>query len=67
MVPIVENEIKKAIRQRRLSLVGWYHSHPTAPATPSLRDIDAQLEYEIHMKGNSDANYTPCVGVICCK
>uniref|UniRef100_A0A1B6DKE7 MPN domain-containing protein n=3 Tax=Clastoptera arizonana TaxID=38151 RepID=A0A1B6DKE7_9HEMI len=65
MVPIVENEIKKAIRQKRLMLVGWYHSHPTAPATPSLRDIDAQLEYEIHMKGSSDANYTPCVGVIC--
>lgn len=67
MAPIVESEIQRAIDQRHLTLVGWYHSHPTAPATPTLRDIDSQLDYEIQMKGNSDASYTPCVGVICCK
>lgn len=65
MAPIVESEIQRAIEQRHLTLVGWYHSHPTAPATPTLRDIDSQLDYEIQMKGNSDASYTPCVGVIC--
>ncbi|GLG95109.1 Uncharacterized protein GBIM_02152 [Gryllus bimaculatus] len=55
MAPVVEAEIFRAIEQRHLILVGWYHSHPHSAATPSLRDIDAQLEYEIRMKGNSDA------------
>ncbi|XP_059473619.1 MPN domain-containing protein-like isoform X2 [Neocloeon triangulifer] len=61
----VEVDIYKALEQRRLTLVGWYHSHPRSPAAPSIKDIDAQLEYEIKMKGPSDATYTPCVGVIC--
>ncbi|XP_022189367.2 MPN domain-containing protein CG4751 [Nilaparvata lugens] len=63
--PMMEAEICKALEQRRLTLVGWYHSHPYAPATPTIRDIDSQLEYEIKMKGNNDASYTPCVGFIC--
>ncbi|XP_063242924.1 MPN domain-containing protein isoform X2 [Bacillus rossius redtenbacheri] len=65
LAPLVEADIYRAIEQRRLTLVGWYHSHPSTSATPTLRDIDAQLDYEIRMKGNSDASYTPCVGVIC--
>ncbi|XP_047000085.1 MPN domain-containing protein isoform X1 [Schistocerca americana] len=65
MAPLVEADIYRAMEQRHLTLVGWYHSHPFTAATPTLRDIDAQLEYEIKMKGNSDASYTPCVGVIC--
>ncbi|XP_021929508.1 MPN domain-containing protein-like isoform X2 [Zootermopsis nevadensis] len=65
LAPLVEADIFRAIEQRHLTLVGWYHSHPFAAATPTLRDIDAQLDYQIRMKGNSDASYTPCVGVIC--
>ncbi|XP_023716849.1 MPN domain-containing protein isoform X2 [Cryptotermes secundus] len=65
LAPLVEADICRAIEQRHLTLVGWYHSHPFAAATPTLRDIDAQLDYQIRMKGNSDASYTPCVGVIC--
>ncbi|GFG35992.1 hypothetical protein Cfor_03573 [Coptotermes formosanus] len=65
LAPLVEADIYRAIEQRHLTLVGWYHSHPFAAATPTLRDIDAQLDYQIKMKGNSDASYTPCVGVIC--
>ncbi|KAJ9577212.1 hypothetical protein L9F63_006186, partial [Diploptera punctata] len=65
LAPLVEADIYRAIEQRHLTLVGWYHSHPFAAATPTLRDIDAQLDYQIRMKGNSDASYTPCVGVIC--
>ncbi|XP_073986776.1 MPN domain-containing protein isoform X2 [Rhodnius prolixus] len=63
--PLVEEDIFRAIDARRLSLVGWYHSHPRAPPTPTLRDIDSQLEYEMRMKGPSDASYIPCVGLIC--
>ncbi|XP_018562633.1 MPN domain-containing protein CG4751-like isoform X2 [Anoplophora glabripennis] len=60
----VELEISKAIDREKLTLVGWYHSHPFAAAAPTLRDVDAQLDYQIKMKGTSDNNYTPCVGII---
>jgi len=31
---------EKAAREKRLELVGWYHSHPDAPARPSEYDRD---------------------------
>ncbi|KAL7298105.1 hypothetical protein TKK_0009110 [Trichogramma kaykai] len=61
----VEAEISKAMEWKRMTLVGWYHSHPKSHASPSLRDVDAQLDYQIKMKGPSDNVYTPCVGLIC--
>lgn len=63
----VEAEISKIIEREKLTLVGWYHSHPFTPAAPTLRDIDAQLDYQIRMKGPSDNNYTPCIGIIICE
>lgn len=51
--------------KKNLILVGWYHSHPRIAAQPTLRDCDAQLEYQIKMCGISDETYTPCVGLIC--
>lgn len=65
--PQVEAEISKSIDREKLTLVGWYHSHPFLPCAPSLRDIDAQLDYQIRMKGVSDNSYTPCIGFIVCK
>jgi len=52
--------------KKNVQLVGWYHSHPKAQAQPTLRDCDAQLDYQIRMRGPSDATYTPCIGIICC-
>lgn len=60
----VEVEISKLIEKEKLTLLGWYHSHPFTPAAPTLRDIDAQLDYQIRMKGSSDNNYLPCIGII---
>ncbi|KAJ3634078.1 hypothetical protein MTP99_010986 [Tenebrio molitor] len=60
----IEAEISKAIEKEKLTLVGWYHSHPFAAAAPTLRDVDAQLDYQIRMKGTTDNNYTPCIGII---
>ncbi|CAH0557896.1 unnamed protein product [Brassicogethes aeneus] len=60
----VEAEIAKEIEKEKLTLVGWYHSHPFAAAAPTLRDVDAQLDYQIRMKGTSDNSYTPCIGII---
>lgn len=60
-----EAEIARAMEWKQLTLVGWYHSHPRTHASPSLRDVDSQLDYQIKMKGLSDNSYTPCVGLIC--
>lgn len=60
----VEMQISRTISKEKLTLVGWYHSHPFTAAAPTLRDIDAQLDYQIKMKGLSDNSYTPCIGVI---
>lgn len=64
---LVEFDIHMEIEKLGLSLLGWYHSHPTNPAMPSLRDCDNQLEYQIKMRGPSEISYIPCIGVICCK
>ncbi|KAG7311456.1 hypothetical protein JYU34_002498 [Plutella xylostella] len=62
---LVELEIQVEIEKLGLALLGWYHSHPTNPAMPSLRDCDNQLEYQIKMRGPSEISYVPCIGVIC--
>ncbi|XP_012162533.1 MPN domain-containing protein CG4751 isoform X2 [Ceratitis capitata] len=59
-----ECNIRNMILQDQLLLVGWYHSHPKFQAEPSLRDCDAQLDYQIRMRGSSDVNYTPCISTI---
>lgn len=65
--PLAEAEIRKIIKSQGLNVVGWYHSHPTAPPTPSIRDIEMQLDYELRMKGANDSTYLPCIGFICCE
>ncbi|CAG4998877.1 unnamed protein product [Parnassius apollo] len=62
---LVEIEIQMEMEKLGLTLLGWYHSHPTNPAMPSLRDCDNQLEYQIKMRGPSEISYLPCIGVIC--
>ncbi|KAG6452555.1 hypothetical protein O3G_MSEX007669 [Manduca sexta] len=62
---LVELEIQMEIEKLGLTLLGWYHSHPTNPAMPSLRDCDNQLEYQIKLRGPSEILYIPCIGVIC--
>ncbi|XP_026324590.1 MPN domain-containing protein CG4751 isoform X2 [Hyposmocoma kahamanoa] len=62
---LVELDIQMEIEKLGLTLLGWYHSHPTNPAMPSLRDCDNQLEYQIKLRGPSEISYIPCIGVIC--
>lgn len=59
-----EYEIQKAMIAKDIQLVGWYHSHPRFSPQPTLRDCDKQLDYQIKLRGTSDATYTPCVGLI---
>ncbi len=60
----IESEIYSQIYGRHLQLVGWYKSSsPKSPALPSLKDSEAQLEYQIKLLGNSDSTYSPCIGI----
>ena len=54
------------MKVRGLTLVGWYHSHPTYQPDPSVRDIAAQQHYQNCMKVEKTP-YEPCVGFIVCK
>jgi len=61
----VETEIYEELYGKQLTLVGWYHSNPAGPPAPSAKDCFDQLDFQIKLLGNSDASYTPCVGLIC--
>lgn len=62
----VEEEIRLAMKARGLVVVGWYHSHPTYQADPSVRDIAAQQHYQKCLKMEK-STYEPCLGFIVCK
>lgn len=63
--PHIDEEIRSDIEHRNLTLVGWYHSHQKKCSNhPTIRDIQAQMEYQITMK-EAPGGYTPCVGLIC--
>ena len=47
------------MRVNGLIRVGWYHSHISSVALPSLRDVDVQ--YEMQMMSSTH----PTVGLIC--
>nr|CAG4646851.1 EOG090X020Z [Megafenestra aurita]SVE92250.1 EOG090X020Z [Megafenestra aurita] len=59
-----EVKIAQSMESSGLSLVGWYHSHPMAPPTPTVQDIDTQLEYQLRLKGTGEQGYRPCVAMI---
>ena len=46
-----------------LSVVGWYHSHPSNDALPSVSDISQQLMYQESLE-NNDTITNPCIGFI---
>jgi len=64
---LIEKEVRNTFTEKNIVLVGWYHSHPETIATPTLRDIESQLDYEVQIKGPTIESYIPCVGIICCE
>lgn len=46
MDPISEMQACEYFEQQGVSLIGWYHSHPSFAANPSKRDIETQLMYQ---------------------
>ncbi|KAK2140678.1 hypothetical protein LSH36_1280g00098 [Paralvinella palmiformis] len=61
--PGIESKIKERMHSDGLTLAGWYHSHPNYSANPSLRDLEAQIEYQLQMKGPGES-IQPCVSLI---
>ena len=61
---IVQDEVIQNIRQRNLSLIGWYHNHFNRAAQPTIKDIECQINYQLIMC-ESEMQYLPCIGVIC--
>lgn len=59
-----ESKIAQLIESAGLLMVGWYHSHPCSPPTPTVQDIESQLEYQLKLKGNGDQGYRPCIAFI---
>lgn len=57
---VTEEQIRQELHRRSLFKVGWYHSHPTSPAEPTLRDIEHQLQYQMKFSANN-----PMLGLIC--
>ena len=55
-------QIKDRMKSIGLHVVGWYHSHPSSEATPSVNDVTQQLMYQesIQTKNGDE----PCVGLI---
>ena len=46
MDPVSQTLASEQISQSGLSVVGWYHSHPTFRPDPSVRDIETQLKLQ---------------------
>lgn len=42
-----------------------FHTTFLLKAHPTLRDIDNQLDYQVQLRGTSEATYSPCLAIIC--
>jgi len=67
MDPVGQTRATEAISNLGLSVVGWYHSHPTFQPEPSITDIDNQAIYQQLFQsevGNEGGSVCPFVGLI---
>jgi len=69
MDPISQIHAREAIANHGMSVVGWYHSHPTFQPDPSVTDIENQASYQQLFTKDSDSqnlSYTDSNSVIDC-
>lgn len=59
MCPVSQVEQSSDITQSGFELLGWFHSHPTFPATPSRTDLKTQNEIQMQFAPNN-----PFIGFI---
>jgi len=55
MDPVGQIYAREAISNHGLSVVGWYHSHPTFQPNPSVTDIENQASYQQLFQGDNEA------------
>ena len=65
MDPTSEMEVRAEILEQGLMIVGWYHSHPVFEASPSVRDIENQRNYQKLFQCER-TQLNPFVGAIIC-
>ena len=63
MDPMSELEATNYFSKLDLSVVGWYHSHPTFQPDPSIRDLDTQWSYQ-QLITDQGTRKRPFVGLI---
>ncbi|KAI8150018.1 hypothetical protein BJV82DRAFT_6835 [Fennellomyces sp. T-0311] len=63
MDPESEMKAREMFAQKGLSVVGWYHSHPTFEPNPSIRDIQYQCLYQTLFRDET-TGVEPFIGVI---
>ncbi|KAK1747056.1 histone H2A deubiquitinase [Skeletonema marinoi] len=56
MDPVSQIYAREAISNHGLSVVGWYHSHPTFQPNPSVTDIENQASYQQLFQGDNEAD-----------
>lgn len=47
MDPESEMRAREVFAEKGMTVVGWYHSHPTFEPNPSVRDIENQSSYQV--------------------
>lgn len=60
--PFILSQVQEKMMSANLQVVGWYHSHPSSEATPSINDVTQQLSYQESISTNKGEE--PCVGLI---
>ncbi|KAI9498930.1 hypothetical protein BDB00DRAFT_326343 [Zychaea mexicana] len=63
MDPESEMKAREMFAQKGLSVVGWYHSHPTFEPNPSVRDIEYQRLYQTLFRDET-TGIEPFIGII---
>lgn len=67
MDPVSQIYAREAIDSHGMSVVGWYHSHPTFQPDPSVTDIENQASYQqlfASSSSNLAGSVIPFVGLI---
>mmetsp|Transcript_6951 Transcript_6951/g.12315 ORF Transcript_6951/g.12315 Transcript_6951/m.12315 type:complete len:1105 (+) Transcript_6951:345-3659(+) len=63
MDPMTEVNLREAIQKDGLTVVGWYHSHPTFEPVPSQCDVANQANYQALFR-DGPSNLEPFLGLI---
>ena len=63
MDPSSEIEVRERIEDRKMRVVGWYHSHPVFEPEPSVRDVENQSNYQ-DLFCDEKRHMYPFVGII---